>query len=341
MPLTAENQKALEILQSSMNKKHGAGTISFLSGKEVSSIPRFSSGIPSVDYAIGGGYPKGRMVEIYGPESSGKTTLTLTAIAEAQKAGSICAFIDAEHALDLGYAQALGVNIDELIINQPDTAEEALDIAEELSNSGLVQLIVIDSVAALVPKAELEGDMGGQLPGLMARLMSQACRKLTGAIMRNSVTIIWINQIRYKIGVLFGSPETTSGGNALKFYASVRIDIRKRGQIKDGETVIANDTEVKIVKNKTAPPYRVAEFEIEFGKGVNKVLDLVRVASKQGIIQKSGAWYSYGGERVGQGEKNAAAFLEENPAVASQITEQLRQLKVEDVNGISTRNDDL
>lgn len=341
MPMDAAKQKALELLQASMNKKYGNGTISFLSGDEVAAIPRFSTGVPSVDWAIGGGYPKGRMVEIFGPESSGKTTLTLTAIAEAQKAGGVCAFIDAEHALDLGYAQALGVNIDELIINQPDTAEEALDIAEELCNSGLVQLIVIDSVAALVPKAELDGDMGAQLPGLMARLMSQALRKLTGACAKNSVTILWLNQIRYKIGVMFGSPETTSGGNALKFYASVRLDIRRRGQIKDGETVIANDTELKVIKNKTAPPYRVAEFEIEFGKGVNKTLDLVRVAAKQGVIQKSGAWYSYGSERIGQGEKNAAAFLQENQAVADRVVEQLRQLKVEDANGVSARDDDL
>lgn len=691
--MDAAKQKALEILQQSMNKKYGNGTISFLSGNEVSSVPRFSTGIPSVDWAIGGGYPKGRMVEIFGPESSGKTTLTLTAIAEAQKAGGICAFIDAEHALDLGYAQALGVNIDELIINQPDTAEEALDIAEELCNSGLVQLIVIDSVAALVPKAELDGDMGAQLPGLMARLMSQALRKLTGACAKNNVTILWLNQIRYKIGVMFGclhynarvtladgstekigkivnnkmkvevlsadkngniaprkviawhnngkaeqfwlveigyphvsgkstipvgddhvfitptgerklsemeagdqifvkstkylsneqyqialgsvlgdgslkiptsgltaalrekhglfqndyckykfeqfgnefcgssgydkigqfwwdskptaelvhlgqyksdgairyidkelaseielralaiwylddgtfsgtiakwgqgkstiyatkldndskdilnnrlvelglprasntkkgisfsgkdnlifqtaiapfvpkcmkykihpklhdlvgsksevtkrsaelalipariksiskyhdtpspfkyditvegnhsyfvdnvlvhnSPETTSGGNALKFYASIRMDIRRRGQIKDGETVIANDTELKVIKNKTAPPYRIAEFEIEFGKGVNKTLDLVRMAVKQHIVEKSGAWYSYKGERLGQGEKNTATFLEENPAVVTRIVEQLQQLKLEDTNGISTRNNDV
>jgi recombination protein RecA len=330
MPLTEETQKSLEILQTVLNKKYGDGTISFLSGQEVSSIPRFSSGIPSVDWATGGGYPRGRMLEILGPESSGKTTLTLHAIAEAQRNGHVCAFIDAEHALDLNYARALGVNVDELIINQPDTAEEALDIVEELSNSGLVQFIVIDSVAALVPKAELDGEMGGQLPGLMARLMSQACRKLTGTIMRNGVTLFWINQIRYKIGVMFGSPETTSGGNALKFYASVRIDIRKRGQIKDGETVIANDTEVRVIKNKTAPPYRVAEFEIEFGKGVNKTLDLVRIAVQQGIIQKSGAWYSFNHDRIGQGEKNVVLFLNEHPDILELITQHLQQLKISD-----------
>jgi recombination protein RecA len=325
--MDVEKQKAIELLKSSVNKKYGNGTISFLSGNEVSDIARFSTGIPSVDWATGGGYPKGRMVEIFGPESSGKTTLTLTAIAEAQKAGQACAFIDAEHALDLNYAKALGVNIDELIINQPDTAEEALDIVEELSNSNLVQLIVIDSVAALVPKAELDGDMGAQLPGLAARLMSQALRKLTGVCAKNNVTIIWLNQIRYKIGVMFGSPETTSGGNALKFYASIRIDVRRRGQIKNGETIVANETELKVIKNKTAPPYRLVEFEIEFGKGVNKTLDLVRLATKQDIIEKSGAWYSYANERLGQGEKNVANYLTEHEDVANHIMAQLKNIK--------------
>lgn len=335
--LTAEVQKSIKLLQDSINKQYGKGTIRVLEGDEVSDVPRTSSGIPSLDWAMGGGYPIGRMIEILGPESSGKTTITLHAIAEAQKAGKVAAFIDAEHALDLNYAKALGVDINNLVINQPDSAEEALDIAEQLALSGVVQFIVIDSVAALAPKAELEADMGANLPGLMARLMSQACRKLTAVCARNNVTLFWINQIRYKIGVLFGSPETTSGGNALRFYSSIRLDIRKRNQLKEGESVIGVDTEVKVIKNKTAFPYRVAEFQIAFGEGVNTSLDIVRLATKLGVLERSGAWYSFQGERIGQGEKNAAAFLVEHEEIFNRVKERLKQAKVPDfVEGAET-----
>lgn len=323
MSLTEEKLKAFEILKGGLEKKHGKGVIRLLGGDEVSAMARRSSGIASVDLAIGGGYPRGRFVEIYGPESSGKTTLTLHAIAEAQAAGDVCAFVDAEHAFDIEYAKALGVNVDQLIINQPNTAEEALDIVEELANSKLVDLIVVDSVAALVPTVELEGEMTDSNMGVHARLMSKACRKITGPASRNNVTIIWINQIRMKIGVMFGNPETTTGGNALKFYASVRLDVRKRNQIKDGDVVVATETEVKVVKNKTAPPYRVANFTIEFGKGVDKYVDLLRMASDAKIIEKSGAWYSYKGSRIGQGEKNSALFLKENINLFNEIKDQL------------------
>lgn len=325
MPITAEVQKKIEILQAAIDKDYGKGTIRVLGGNEVANIKRITTGVPSVDWAIGGGLPEGRMVEIYGPESSGKTTLCLHCIAEHQKQGGIAAIIDAEHALDLKYAQNLGVNTNDLIVNQPDNAEEGLDIVERLCTSGVVSLIVIDSVAALAPKAEIEGDMGAQLPGLQARLMSQACRKLTALSSRNNVTIIWINQIRYKIGVMFGSPETTAGGNALKFYCSVRMDIRRRGQVKVGEEAVANETEVKVVKNKTAPPYRTAEFQIDFGTGVNKVLDTFRIAVQKGIIDKSGAWFSYKGEKLGQGEKNGCDTLRENPDILAHITSALNQ----------------
>lgn len=328
MPITADVQKQIELLQASLGKKYGEGTIRVLGGNEVANIKRISTGVPSVDWAIGGGLPEGRMVEIYGPESSGKTTVCLHCIAEHQKQGGIAAIIDAEHALDLAYARSLGVDVNALIVNQPDTAEEALDIVDQLVDSGIVTLIVVDSVAALTPKAELEGDMGAQLPGLQARLMSQACRKLTASASNNGVTIIWINQIRYKIGVMFGSPETTSGGNALKFYCSVRMDIRRKGQVKVGEEAVANETTIKVVKNKTAPPYREADFQIDFGKGVNKVLDLVRIASDKGIITKSGAWFSYGTDRLGQGEKNVSEFLREHPKLLEEITEKLRQNNV-------------
>jgi recombination protein RecA len=329
MKLSPEKQKAYDIFKSGMDKKYGAGTIRILGGNEVSSIDRFSTGIPSVDRATGGGLPRGRFVEIYGPESSGKTTLTLHCIAEAQKSGEICAFVDAEHALDINYARTLGVDTDNLIINQPNTAEEALDIVEELASAGLVGMIIVDSVAALVPKVELEGEMSDNNIGVMSRLMSKACRKITGPASRNNVTVVWINQIRMKIGVMFGSPEVTTGGNALKFYASIRMDVRRRDQIKVGEQVVANETEVKIVKNKVAPPYRVANFVIDYGTGVNKTLDLLRVAVEDRIIEKAGAWYSYKGERVGQGEKNSSEFLKSHPEIIAEIVAKLKQPTIE------------
>jgi recombination protein RecA len=331
LQLSPEKLKQIEILKNSLNKKHGSGSVRILGGEEVVALERYSTGIPAVDWATGGGYPKGRFIEIFGPESSGKTTLTLHAIAEAQKAGDLCAFIDAEHALDIAYARALGVDTDALLISQPSTAEEALDIVEELVLSGLFKFIVVDSVAALVPRAELEADSGAQLPGLQARLMSQACRKLTGPAYRNKVTVFWINQIRYKIGVLFGSPETTAGGNALKFYASIRIDIRKRGQIKVGEVAVANDTELKVIKNKTAPPYRVAEFVINYGTGVDKDISLVRLALELKIIDKAGAWYKYEGANIGQGEANTIAYLNEHPEVKLAIIEKIKPTKLEPV----------
>lgn len=323
MSLTSDQQKAFEILQSSLAKSFGPGTIKILGGDEVSDLPRFSSGIPSVDIAIGGGYPKGRHIEIYGPESSGKTTLVLHAIAEAQKNGELAAFIDAEHALDINYARTLGVNTDNLIISQPDTAEEALTVLEQLVSSGLAKLIVVDSVAALVPKVEADGELTDSSMGVMARLMSRICRVVTPVAARNDVTVFWINQIRSKIGVMFGSPETTTGGNALKFYSSIRLDVRRTGQVKDGEEAVANETTVKVVKNKTAPPYRVAQFQIKFGHGVDKTLDLVRIAVEKSVIDKSGAWYSFKSQRLGQGEANTVNTLNENPTLLGLIQEEL------------------
>jgi recombination protein RecA len=263
----------------------------------------------------------------------------LHAIAQCQKEGGVCAFIDAEHAFDIKYARSLGVQVEDLIFSQPDSAEEALDLVEELVNSGAVDMIIVDSVAALVPKAELAGDSGDQLPGLQARLMSQGLRKLTGIANKSHTTIVWINQIRYKIGVMFGSPETTAGGNSLKFYASIRIDVRRRGQLKSGEEVVANETEIKIIKNKTAPPYRTCEFQIEFGKGVNRVLDLLRIAVEEKVVDKSGAWYSFNGSRIGQGEANSVVYLRDNPVVLEEIERKLTG--VEAKNGISTRDDDI
>src|SRR6202008_2875713 len=266
-----------------------------------------------------GGLPRGRVVEIYGPESSGKTTLTLQVAAEMQKVGGVCAFIDAEHALDINYAQKLGVNLQELLISQPDTGEQALEIVDALARSGSVDLIVIDSVAALTPKAELEGEMGDSLPGLQARLMSQALRKLTGTIKKSNTMVIFINQIRMKIGVMFGSPETTTGGNALKFYASVRLDIRRIGSIKKGEEVIGNETKVKVVKNKVSPPFREVEFDIMYGEGISKMGELIELGVAHNVIDKSGSWYAYKGDRIGQGKDNAREFLRENPALAIEI----------------------
>jgi recombination protein RecA len=288
-------------------------------------IDNVSTGSLGLDIALGiGGLPYGRICEIYGPESSGKTTLTLSAIAQAQKDGKTCAFIDAEHALDPIYAEKLGVNIDELIVSQPDTGEQALEICDMLTRSGAVDVVVIDSVAALVPKAEIEGDIGDSHVGLAARMMSQAMRKLTGNIKNNNVLVIFINQIRMKIGVMFGSPETTTGGNALKFYSSVRLDIRRIGAVKDGDEVVGNETRVKVVKNKVAPPFKQAEFQIMYGTGIYRMGEVIDLGVKQGIVDKSGAWYAYKGDKIGQGKANAAKFLEANPALAHDIETQVR-----------------
>ncbi len=320
-------EKALELTMKSVEKQFGKGAIMRLGDGDalVEGVQVIPTASISIDVAAGiGGYPRGRIVEIYGPESSGKTTLTLHAIAEAQKAGGIAAFIDAEHALDVTYARALGVNVDELLISQPDTGEQALEIADMLVRSGAVDMVVIDSVAALIPRAELEGEMGDTHVGLQARLMSQALRKLTGNISRSQTCLVFINQIRQKIGVMFGSPETTSGGNALKFYASMRIDIRRIGALKDGTDVVGNRTRVKFVKNKLAPPFRQAEFDIMYGKGISREADLIDIGSDLGIVDKTGAWYSYDGERLGQGRENAKRFLQENAAIAHDIETKIR-----------------
>ncbi len=321
-----DKRKALDAALSQIERSFGKGSIMRLGqGKavEVESIPTGSLGL---DIALGiGGLPKGRIVEIYGPESSGKTTLALHVVAEAQKLGGVCAFVDAEHALDPLYARKLGVDLDDLLISQPDTGEQALEIADTLVRSGAVDVLVIDSVAALTPRAELEGEMGEQLPGLQARLMSQALRKLTGSISKSHAMVIFINQIRMKIGVMFGSPETTTGGNALKFYASVRLDIRRIGAIKDRDEVVGNQTRVKVVKNKVAPPFREVEFDIMYGEGVSKVGELVDLGVKAGIVEKSGAWFSYDSQRLGQGRENAKQFLRDHPDVARTIEAAIRQ----------------
>ncbi len=315
-----DKQKALESALSQIEKAYGKGSIMKLGEQSALKVEAISTGSIGLDIALGvGGIPKGRVVEIYGPESSGKTTLTLHAIAECQKAGGTCAFVDAEHALDPVYAAKLGVNVDELLISQPDTGEQALEITDTLVRSGAVDLLVIDSVAALVPKAELEGDMGDSHMGLQARLMSQALRKLTSNISRTHCTVIFINQIRQKIGVMFGNPETTTGGNALKFYASVRLDIRRIGALKDKEEVIGNQTRVKVVKNKVAPPFRVVEFDILYGEGISRYGELIDLGVKAGIVEKAGSWYSYGDTRIGQGKENARQYLMENQAVAKEI----------------------
>jgi recombination protein RecA len=312
--------KALELAVASIEKTYGKGSIMRLGEQDVVKAETTSSGAISLDLALGvGGYPKGRIVEIYGPESSGKTTLTLHAIAECQKAGGVAAFIDAEHALDVGYARKLGVNIEELLVSQPDFGEQALEIADTLVRSGAVDMIVVDSVAALVPKAEIEGEMGDSHVGLQARLMSQALRKLTGNVHRSNVTMFFINQIRMKIGVMFGSPETTTGGNALKFYSSMRLDIRRVGAIKVGEQSVGNRTRVKVVKNKLAPPFTECEFDVLYGEGISKSGDLIDLAVNDGILEKSGAWFSYGGERVGQGRENARNYLQERPKLLAEI----------------------
>ncbi len=320
-----DRSKALEAAISQIDKAYGKGSLMRLGDREVVDIECISTGSLGLDIALGiGGLPKGRVIEIYGPESSGKTTLALHAAAEAQKKGGLAAFIDAEHALDPIYAQKLGVNLDDLLISQPDTGEQALEIADTLVRSGAVDVLIIDSVAALTPRAELEGEMGDSLPGLQARLMSQALRKLTGSISKSNSMVIFINQIRMKIGVMFGSPETTSGGNALKFYSSVRLDIRRIGAIKNGDDVIGNQTRVKVVKNKVAPPFKQVEFDIIYGEGVSKNGELIDLGVKADVVEKSGSWYSYNSERIGQGRENAKRFLKENPDMARAIESAVR-----------------
>ena len=313
-------KQSLDTALKQIESQFGKGTIMKLGTRETVEVPSIPTGSFGLDNALGiGGLPKGRVVEIYGPESSGKTTLTLQIIAECQKAGGSAAFIDAEHALDPEYAKALGVDIDELLLSQPDTGEQALEVTDMLVKSGSLDVIVVDSVAALVPRAELEGDMGDSHVGLQARLMSQALRKITGSIQKSNTLVIFINQIRMKIGVMFGSPETTTGGNALKFYSSVRLDIRRIGAIKDGDEVVGNETRVKVVKNKMAPPFKVVEFQILYGKGINKNAEIIEFAVKKGIIEKAGAWYSYKGDKIGQGIAKTSEFLKDNPKVLEEI----------------------
>jgi recombination protein RecA len=322
-----DKAKALEVALSQIERAYGKGSVMKLGQHDkASDIEVISTGSLGLDIALGiGGLPRGRVIEVYGPESSGKTTLTLHVVAEAQKAGGTCAFIDAEHALDPSYARKLGVKTNELLISQPDTGEQALEIADTLVRSGAVDVLVVDSVAALVPKAELEGEMGDTHVGLQARLMSQALRKLTASISKSHCMVIFINQIRQKIGVMFGNPETTTGGNALKFYASVRIDIRRIGAIKDKDQVIGNQTRVKVVKNKVAPPFKVVEFDIMYGEGISKTGELIDLGTKAGIIEKSGSWYSYEGQRIGQGRENVRQYLKDNPNAAEAIEKAIRE----------------
>jgi recombination protein RecA len=323
----SEKAKALQAALAQIEKQFGKGTImKLVEGEVIADIQVVSTGSLGLDIALGvGGLPRGRVIEIYGPESSGKTTLTLQVIAEMQKLGGTCAFIDAEHALDTGYAEKLGVNLHEMLISQPDTGEQALEIVDSLVRSGAVDLVVIDSVAALTPKAEIEGEMGDSLPGLQARLMSQALRKLTATIKKTNCTVIFINQIRMKIGVMFGSPETTTGGNALKFYASVRLDIRRTGTIKKGDVAIGNETKVKVVKNKVSPPFKTAEFDILFGEGISREGEIIDMGVNARILDKSGAWYAYNGEKIGQGRDNAREFLRENADLAREIENKVRE----------------
>ena len=323
---TSDKAKALDAALSQIDRAFGKGSVMKLGEKKIEPIAAVSSGSLGLDIALGiGGLPRGRVVEVYGPESSGKTTLTLHVVAEAQKMGGVCAFIDAEHALDPSYANKLGVDLDELLISQPDTGEQALEITDTLVRSGAVDLIVIDSVAALTPRAELEGEMGDSLPGLQARLMSQALRKLTGSIAKSKTMVIFINQIRMKIGVMFGSPETTTGGNALKFYSSVRLDIRRIGAIKQGDEIVGNQTRVKVVKNKVAPPFKMVEFDIMYGEGISKVGEILDLGVTAGVVEKSGSWYSHDSQRIGQGRENAKTFLKENPDVSNAIETAVRQ----------------
>ena len=322
-----DKEKALEAALGQIEKAFGKGSVMKLGQKEVAQdVSAISSGSLGLDVGLGiGGFPKGRIIEIYGPESSGKTTLALHAVAEAQKVGGTCAFVDAEHALDPVYAKKLGVNTDELIISQPDAGEQALEIADTLVRSGAVDVVIVDSVAALVPKAELEGDMGDSHMGLQARLMSQALRKLTGSVSKTNCMVIFINQIRQKIGVMFGNPETTTGGNALKFYASMRLDIRRIGAIKERDEVVGNQTRVKVVKNKLAPPFKVIEFDIMYGEGISKTGELIDLGVKAEIVEKSGSWYSYNDQRIGQGKENTRQFLKDNPDIANEIEARIRE----------------
>lgn len=322
----ANKLKALQLTLDKLDKAYGKGTIMKMGDVPLDNIDAISTGSLGLDIALGvGGYPRGRVIEIYGPESSGKTTLTLHAIAEAQKAGGIAAFIDAEHAFDRFYAEKLGVDIDNLIISQPDYGEQALEIADNLISSGAIDIVVIDSVAALTPKSEIEGEMGDSKMGLHARLMSQALRKLTGTIHKTNCTVIFINQLREKIGVMFGNPETTTGGNALKFYASVRLDIRRKTQIKDGDKVIGNSTKVKVVKNKVAPPFQTAEFDIMYGEGISKVGEVLDLAVEFGIVKKSGSWFSYGDTKLGQGRDAVKALIKDNPELADELETKIKE----------------
>ncbi|MBV4492553.1 recombinase RecA [Pseudomonas sp. BCRC 81390] len=319
-------KRALAAALGQIERQFGKGAVMRMGDHERQAIPAISTGSLGLDIALGiGGLPKGRIVEIYGPESSGKTTLTLSVIAEAQKNGATCAFVDAEHALDPEYAGKLGVNVDDLLVSQPDTGEQALEITDMLVRSNAVDVIIVDSVAALVPKAEIEGEMGDMHVGLQARLMSQALRKITGNIKNANCLVIFINQIRMKIGVMFGSPETTTGGNALKFYASVRLDIRRTGAVKEGDEVVGSETRVKIVKNKVSPPFRQAEFQILYGKGIYRNGEIIDLGVAQGLVEKSGAWYAYQGNKIGQGKANAAKYLAENPAIGAEIEKQIRE----------------
>lgn len=339
-----EKQRALDSALSQIEKAFGKGSIMRLGKQEAVEIDAIPTGSVSLDLALGiGGLPRGRIVEIYGPESSGKTTLALHVAAEAQKMGGTCAFVDAEHALDPQYAKKLGVNIDDLLIAQPDAGEQALEIADTLVRSGSIDVVIIDSVAALVPKAELEGEMGDTHVGLQARLMSQALRKFTGSISKSQTLVIFINQIRQKIGIMFGNPETTTGGNALKFYSSVRLDIRRIGSIKDKDEVVGNQTRVKVVKNKVAPPFRVVEFDIMYGQGISKMGEIIDLGVKADIVEKAGAWFSYKGQRVGQGRENAKQFLMDNPDIAKEIEDAIRgksEKVAEDMLGTDNANDE-
>ena len=320
-----EKNKSLEAAISQIDQNFGKGSVMRLGQQQALDVEAISTGSLSLDLALGiGGLPKGRIIEIYGPESSGKTTLALQVVAEAQKAGGICAFVDAEHAMDPVYAKKLGVKTEELLISQPDTGEQALEITDTLIKSGSISVLVVDSVAALTPKAELEGEMGDHHVGLQSRLMSQALRKLTGSVSKSNTMVIFINQIRMKIGVMFGNPETTSGGNALKFYSSVRMDIRRIGAIKEKDQIIGNSTRVKVIKNKVAPPFKVVEFDLMYGKGISKLGELIDLGAKAGVVEKSGAWYAYKGEKIGQGRENAKVYLQKNPNVATEIEKTIR-----------------
>src|SRR5210317_683954 len=324
--IMSDKVKNLNETSSQIEKQYGKGTVMKMGDREIVDMPSVSTGSLGLDIALGiGGLPKGRVVEIFGPESSGKTTLTLQAIAECQKAGGTAAFIDAEHALDPNYAEKLGVNVDELLLSQPDTGEQALEVTDMLVKSGSVDLIVVDSVAALTPRAEIEGDMGDHHMGLQARLMSQALRKITGNIQRSNAMVIFINQIRMKIGVMFGNPETTTGGNALKFYSSVRLDIRRIGAVKEGEEVVGNETRVKVVKNKVAPPFKQAEFQIMYGEGINRAAEIIDLGVKYGLVDKSGAWYAYEGNKIGQGKANASEYLNENKEIADKLEKLIKE----------------